>query len=83
MQSMKAWEVQKFRGHHISPATVGESQPVGDPMDWEPIQPINIAVAHPNSARQPSQTTRARAARVLHKEIGRRMSEGLCIRCGG
>lgn len=83
MQSIKNWDNQRFRGRHIPPSPINESQSAGDPMDWEPTQSINIAAAYPNSSGQRYQTPRARSVWVSHEEIGRRISEGLCIRCGG
>lgn len=45
-------------------------------MDWEPTQTTTVATI------RRLQSSQKRAKWVSHEEIGRRMKDGSCIRCG-
>ncbi|KAI0991211.1 hypothetical protein K3495_g16976, partial [Podosphaera aphanis] len=81
MEGMKSWDKRRNRNRSFNsqPPASADIENNGDPMDWEPTPPVNIAaVQRASMGRQQN----ARATWVSHDEIGRRISAGLCIRCG-
>ncbi|TQS34682.1 hypothetical protein Golomagni_04925 [Golovinomyces magnicellulatus] len=84
MEAVKAWDAKKGRNHSAiaQPPSVVESQEKIDVIDWEPSPPVNVSAAHRNFNEKTNKNPRARATCVSQEGIGRRISEGLCIRCG-
>lgn len=85
LQEIKEWDarknrMQKANGYYSSDSTA--TQPIGEAMDWEPAQPTHVASTGRAFQGQVKQDQK-RANWVSRDEIGRRMAEGNCIRCGG
>lgn len=74
LQQLKAWDSSRNRGRGNNSRN---SQVVENSMEWEPTQTTTVA-----SVGRPQQRPPQRAKWVDHEEIGRRMSEGSCLRCG-
>ncbi|TQS34028.1 hypothetical protein Golomagni_05607 [Golovinomyces magnicellulatus] len=81
MEVIKTWNDRRNRSRGLTPQSTQtlSNEPIGDPMDWEPTQTINIANTQRNVMRQ---TQPDRATWVSREEIGRRIEAGLCLRCG-
>ncbi|KAI0993513.1 hypothetical protein K3495_g14671 [Podosphaera aphanis] len=84
MEGMKSWDNRRNRNRAFNsqPPATADIENNGDPMGWEPTQTVNIAAAQRNPTGQANKSPRLRATWVSQQEIGRRISEGLCIRCG-
>lgn len=76
LQQIRAWDNRRDRGRGSNLYTPQTTQSAGNSMDWEPTQTTTVAA----SGRPQSHQQRARW--VDQDEIGRRMSEGTCLRCG-
>ncbi|TQS35488.1 hypothetical protein Golomagni_04091 [Golovinomyces magnicellulatus] len=81
MEVIKTWNDRRNRSRGLNPQSTQtlSNEPIGDPMDWEPTQTINIANTQRNVMRQ---TQPDRETWVSREEIGRRIEAGLCLRCG-
>lgn len=77
LQQIKAWDNHRNRNRADNPHNARNIQPVEDSMDWEPTQTTSTAAT--GRLRQGQQQ---RARWVDRDEIGRRISEGSCLRCG-
>ena len=84
MEVMKEWNNRKGRNRNMNfqPSNTPDNASRADQMDWEPTQSVNIAATmqNPNSRLQGPNSQRA--IWVSHEEIGRRIADGSCIRCG-
>ena len=85
MEAIKTWNDRRNRNRGIYPQSTHSQDTTSraDPMEWEPTQSVNIAATMHPRVCQSSHSNPKRATWVSHDEIGRRISEGLCIRCGG
>lgn len=85
LQDLRARDNRRGRGRGGNPYFLRNTatQPAPDSMDWEPTttQTRIAATSQPRPGR-PQQGQQQRAKWVDHSEIGRRMSEGSCLRCG-
>jgi hypothetical protein len=77
LQQLKAWDGSRDRSQGNNSRNSRTTQAVKDSMEWEPTQTITVASAGRLQQRQPQ-----RAKWVSYEEIGRRMSDGSCLRCG-
>jgi hypothetical protein len=82
LQQIKAWDNRRNRGRggnsYVPQVT---TQSTGDPMDWESTQATTVA-ATGHTLSGPSRQGQRRAKWVSHEEIGLRITNGSCIRCG-
>jgi hypothetical protein len=79
---IKAWDNRRNRGRGGNPyAPQVITQSTGDSMDWESTQATTVA-ATGRTLLGRSQQGQRRAKWVSHEEIGRRRTNGSCIRCG-
>ncbi|RKF57830.1 hypothetical protein GcM3_185034 [Golovinomyces cichoracearum] len=83
LEVIKGWNQRRNRnqGMPINLQQIPNTEPIGDQMEWEPTQSINFASAQHNLVGRVHQSSN-RTVWVLQAEIVRRISEGLCIRCG-
>ncbi|RKF59968.1 hypothetical protein OnM2_055069 [Erysiphe neolycopersici] len=83
MEALRGWNNSRNNNRSsLQTPQVIENEVHGDPMDWEPAQPVNVAASQHLIAGRSRMPQANRAVWVSHDEIGRRISEGLCIRCG-
>lgn len=75
LEELKSW---KGNWNHGKGDNNSNSQPAKDTMDWEPTGTVVVATGRTLPGRSPQK----RARWVSHEEIGRRMANGDCIRCG-
>jgi hypothetical protein len=82
LQQIKAWDNRQNRsrgGNSYVPRVTNQS--TGDPMDWESTKATTVAATgHTLSGRR--RQGQRRAKWVSHEEIGQRITNGSCIRCG-
>jgi hypothetical protein len=82
LQQIKAWDNRRNRGRggnsYVPQVT---TQSTGDSMDWESTQPTAVAATGRTLSGR-SQQGQGRAKWVSYEEIGRRRTNGSCIRCG-
>ncbi|RKF74222.1 hypothetical protein GcM3_090017, partial [Golovinomyces cichoracearum] len=85
LEALKAWDSRRERNcGTVAQSSYGlEPQEDVDHMDWEPTPSVNVSAAQRKFKGKMNHKPRARATCVSQEEIGRRISEGLCIRCGG
>lgn len=83
MEALRGWNNPRNSNRSsLQTPQVNENEVHGDPIDWGPAQPVNVAASQHLIAGRSKTPQANRAVWVSHEEIGRRISEGLCIRCG-